>query len=259
MNRSNFNQTGGYPLKTERLQEMQTAYEIFNAFGALAGDLTIISGCAVIGTTVQDGFIFINGELLSFKSAAVTPSSSVIIIETPVERGFKNGIVKTVHTLRYATFGTSETSWLWSDFTRVDSLKNIASRILPAGTNPQLYSGTVANIPTGWYLCDGIDGRPNLQGQFIVGLDPNDLDYNQIGKTGGAKKVALTAANNGPHTHNYTQYQLDQEVSTNGNGVRALNKNDNQVGSFTTGSSGSGTPHENRPPFYTLAYIIYQG
>lgn len=118
MNKTNFNQTGGFPLKTERLQELETAYSIFNAFGSLAGDLTIISGCTLNGSTVGDGKVYINGELFDFKSSAVTLTSKVIIIEEAVNRGFKNGVVKQVHTKRYATFGTAETSWLWSDFKR---------------------------------------------------------------------------------------------------------------------------------------------
>lgn len=260
MNSSDFIQTGGYPLKAERLQELQTAYSIFNSLGALAGDLTIISGCAVSGSDVGDGFVYIDGELLEFRGGAFDENSTVIIIEEAVNRAFKNGVVKQVHTIRYATFGTNpEASWAWADFYRCDTLKQLQSRILPPGTNPQLYFGSVADIPEGWYLCDGDDGRPNLKGMFIAGLDPDDPDYDEIGKTGGAKKVALTAANNGPHSHSYTQYTLDQTVSKNGSGIRGLNENNSQSGNFSTGSSGTGTPHENRPPYYTLAYIIYIG
>ena len=130
MNKTNFNQTGGFPLKTERLQEMETAYSIFNSLGSLAGDLTIISGCTTTGSTVSDGFVFINGELFPFKSANVNANSTVIIIEESVNRGFKNGVIKQVHTKRYATFGTAETSWLWSDFKRPFETKKIPSDLL---------------------------------------------------------------------------------------------------------------------------------
>lgn len=259
MNKSNFILTGGYPLKVERLQELQTAYSIFNALGALAGELTIISGCKLTGTTIGDGVVYINGELFAFKAAAVTQNSTVVIIEEAVNRGFKNGAVKQVHAIRYATFGTAEVSWPWTDFVQMDSLKSIQARLLPAGTNPQLYCGSVSEIPTGWQLCDGSNATPNLKGQFIVGYDPADADYNAIGNIGGSKKVSLTAANNGAHSHTYKQYQLDQEVSTSGDGVRALNKSNTQTGAFTTEESGTGAPHENRPPYYTLAYIIYKG
>ncbi|MDA6068631.1 hypothetical protein NJT12_03270 [Flavobacterium sp. AC] len=119
MNNSNFNQTGGYPLTTERLQELVTGYKIFNAFGSIAGNYTIISGCELVGNTVKDGFIFIDGELLEFKSAVVTPTSTVVIVETQIIRQFENiTIQKPVYTYRHATFGTAEISWLWSSFIR---------------------------------------------------------------------------------------------------------------------------------------------
>ncbi|MBP4140127.1 hypothetical protein J3495_18850, partial [Flavobacterium sp. P7388] len=130
MNKTNFIQTGGWPLKGERLQEMQTAYQTLNAFGALAGNLTIISGCELVGSTVKNGFVYIDNELLEFREAVVAVDSTVIIIEENVDRAFKNGVVKTVHTIRYATFGTNpEESWLWSDFIRPLEIKTLNARI----------------------------------------------------------------------------------------------------------------------------------
>lgn len=278
MNKSNFNQTGGYPLKTERLQEMQTAYSIFNALGALAGDLTIISGCKLTGTTIGDGTVYIGGELFAFKAATVTPTSTVVIIEEAINRGFKNGFVKQVHTIRYATFGTAETSWKWTDFKRIDSLKSIQARLLPAGTNPQLYCGSVGNIPTGWQLCDGTNGTPNLKGQFIVGYDAENVDYNAIGKQGGADKVTPSG------TLDSTSLNLtiprDGWGSTGGNlgsatagrlivgsgnaenaesleSLRAAGQNQSISGNHSHPFTGA--EHENRPKYYTLAYIIYIG
>jgi len=133
MNKTNFVQTGGFPLSTERLEELEKAYSIFNAYGALAGDLTIISGCVTTGSNVSDGYVYISGELFPFKGAAVTPTSNVIIVEQKINRPFENTEIKTVHTLRYATFGTAEASWPWSDFVRPLQTKEI-----PADLNEQL-------------------------------------------------------------------------------------------------------------------------
>ncbi|GGA84772.1 hypothetical protein GCM10008015_26940 [Flavobacterium palustre] len=258
MNRSNFNQTGGYPLKTERLQELQTAYSIFNALGALAGNLTIISGCAVAGSDVGDGYVYINGELLEFKGGAFDENSTVIIIEEAVNRAFKNGVVKQVHTIRYATFGTNpETSWPWADFYRCDTLKSIQSRLLPPGTNPQLYCGSVEDIPQGWHLCDGLDGRPNLKGQFIAGYDPDDPDYNAIGNTGGTKKVTLLGINMPALKFTYSKIvQIGKSV------LQYDAVGDKEGASYQdadTNTIGNSTPFDIRPTYYTLAYIIYQG
>ena len=80
------------------------------------------------------------------------------------------------------------------------------------------YYGTLNNIPTGWLVCDGSaisrtdyaelfaiigtqygsgDGSttfnlPNKCGKYGVGYDPNDSDFNLIGKTGGSKTVSYT-------------------------------------------------------------------
>ena len=209
MNKTNFIQTGGWPLKSERLQELQTAYSIFNAYGSLAGNLTIISGCETLGTTVTDGVVFIDGELYDFKSASVTPSSTVIIIETPINRGFKNGVVKTVHTLRYATFGTAETSWPWSDFKLLDPITELMRRwnvlekknaVFQAGGGMVLWNKPAVDIPTGWQ--EVIDWR----GRMPVGFDNVQSEFNVMGKTGGQKNKKLSIDEMPRHRHRTGSY-----------------------------------------------------
>lgn len=272
----NFVQTGGFPVKCERLQEVQTAYSIFNELGHLAGNLTILSGCNVVGTSVSDGYVFIDGEVLKFKAGFI--SSDVIIIQNESDKEFENGEIKAVHYERYATFGTSETSWAWEDFTRLVSLRELKGRILPPGTNPQLYCGNVANIPAGWFLCDGEEGRPNLKGQFIVGLDPDDPDYDEIGKSGGLKKVTpigtlnnatlnITIPRDGWGTNGGNlgtvasgRLVVGSGVNENAEALESLRSSgNNNTVSGTHSHIFTGTEHENRPIFYTLAYIIYIG
>ena len=64
MNTINFIQTGGVPFTNDVAQEFENAYKIFNAYGALAGDKTIISGCVENGSSVSDGFIYPRGVCL---------------------------------------------------------------------------------------------------------------------------------------------------------------------------------------------------
>lgn len=131
MNKTNFNQAGGFPLTAERLQELQTSFDSFNSFGELAGNLTIISGCETVGTTVKAGRVYINGEIYDFREASgVDANSQVIIIEENVDRAFENGTVKTVHVIRYATIGTAETSWPWSSFVRPIQTKEIPTNLV---------------------------------------------------------------------------------------------------------------------------------
>ncbi|GGB83101.1 hypothetical protein GCM10007424_23900 [Flavobacterium suaedae] len=282
MNTTDFIQTGGFPLKLERLNELQQDYQILQVFGELAGNYTILKGCEQVGNIIKEGYLYINGEVVKFNQSylPVAPATPAIVItETEISREFENGELKAIRKLRTATFGTSVNSILWSAFKRVTAIKDLQSRILPPGTNPQLFSGSINAIPTGWQLCDGTNGTPDLTGRFIVGYDPNDTDYNTIGNTGGAKTVSLTAAQNGQHTHTATAnssgahtHGIDLNINSAGDGIPALERGNSvqnqnyttkQAGehshSITVQPSGEGAPHENRPPYYTLAYIIYTG
>lgn len=91
MNNSKFVQTEGYPLTADRLQELQTTFQIFSTFGNLAGDLTIVSGCEIVGTTIKDGTVIIDGVPIEFREAAFEADSTVIIYEEPISKPFKNG------------------------------------------------------------------------------------------------------------------------------------------------------------------------
>ncbi|MCC9072445.1 hypothetical protein LNQ49_12715 [Flavobacterium sp. F-65] len=194
MNKTNFNQTGGFPLKTERLQELETSYLTMQSFGNLAGNLTIISGCEPVGSNVQNGFVFIDGELLEFREAVAAVGSTVIIIEENIDRTFENGTVKTVHTKRYATFGTAETSWLWSNFKKIDPIISLMSRmailekkaaVFQAGGGMMLWNKPANQIPTGWQ--EVVDWR----GRMPVGLDNSQTEFNTVGKIGGSKTKTL--------------------------------------------------------------------
>lgn len=219
MNKSNFILTGGYPLKAERLQELQTAYSIFNSLGALAGNLTIISGCTVGGTNVSDGFVYINGELYDFKGGAFDANSTVFIVEEAVERGFKNGVVKQVHTIRYATFGTADVSWPWTDFKRVDPMATMMARletlekksaVFQAGGGMVFWNKPANEIPAGWV--EVVDWR----GRMPVGFDATQTEFNTMGKTGGAINKKLSVAE--LPKHNFFTFS-PSSTATNNNTV----------------------------------------
>ena len=137
-----------------------------------------------------------------------------------------------------------------------------------------MWSGSV--IPTGWYLCDGTNGTPDLRDKFIVG---SGNSYT-IGATGGSDTVTLTTAQMPAHTHTGTTASVTvtksySTVSTSptssgkekypclgasgtGSGYDGSYPIDmgTHSHSFTTNSTGSGQAHENRPPYYALAFIM---
>lgn len=127
MNKINFNQTGGFPLETNTLQFLQNAYQLFGAFSALAGDLVILQGCTVTGSSVSDGIVIINGEVLPFVGGIV--AATVVVVETTESKTFEDGSSKAVYHTRTARFGRGTTTYPWSDFQRVDNLQEIMNKL----------------------------------------------------------------------------------------------------------------------------------
>ena len=136
----------------------------------------------------------------------------------------------------------------------------VESQLVPKGAIV-MWSGLIANIPTGWHLCDGASGTPDLRDRFILGAAAAE----DPGGTGGAHNVALTTANLPAHTHGSTGAHT--HTVPLGSDLQASNRwcpgsyIGNNIASGSAGahahsSVGSGTTHENRPAFYKLAFIM---
>ena len=132
-----------------------------------------------------------------------------------------------------------------------------------------MWSGS--DVPDGWYLCDGTNGTPDLRNRFIVGAGST---YN-IGDTGGSESVVLTENQMPTHTHETKMLSHDSHywntsgthdiLSTHGHtedaGLGIAKRSSSYLETkydFTieTTSTGSGIAHENRPPYYALAFIM---
>ena len=53
-----------------------------------------------------------------------------------------------------------------------------------------LWSGAANAIPTGWYLCNGSNGTPDLRGRFVVGYSNTDGLFD-VNDTGGTKDATV--------------------------------------------------------------------
>jgi len=176
MNTFNFNQSGGFPLETNILDEMQKAYEIFNALGSIAGNFSIISGCEVVGSTAADGVVFINGEVLPFIGGTVTTNVKIVEAITALE--FEDLNTRDVIYKRHATFGTAAVVYPWADFKRPIATKDLAG--LFTGIADQfatiidkldtIETGAQVQEPTDWDATTGVTrilNKPALSNPFL--------------------------------------------------------------------------------------------
>jgi len=170
---------------------------------------------------------------------------------------------------------------------------------VPAG-GVIMWSGLISAIPTGWNLCDGTNGTPDLRNRFVVGAG-DQYDRND---TGGANSVTLTENEMPSHSHSMNSagnhdhggstdshtisgsisFSSNCGVVGNVNGVFQGSGTEQRTGGTSSGNTNLATvsisdthnhsintdgshthtinntggdgSHENRPPYFALAFIM---
>ena len=147
-----------------------------------------------------------------------------------------------------------------------------------------MWSGTT--IPTGWALCNGSNGTPNLQDRFIVGAGS---DRYAVGATGGSANATLVSHNHtgttggqsSDHSHSISDpghFHTQQYYNSNGGGFGAGNTgqsrgtidtgtnttgitgtngtSNNHTHDFTTSTQGASATNANLPPYVGMLPVI---
>lgn len=133
------------------------------------------------------------------------------------------------------------------------------------------WNGEIADIPRGFFLCDGTNDTPDLSDQFVLG---SSTTY-PIDSTGGEESVTLLEANmpehdhpvnvgnGGAHSHSYSANDVatgsgyvERAASVDGTGTTGSQDWPHTHTSVTLTSEGSNQSHNNMPPYVVLAYIM---
>ena len=152
-----------------------------------------------------------------------------------------------------------------------------------------MWSGSIASIPSGWALCNGANGTPDLRNRFVIGssVDVSGVSNTEVTgantKTGGSKDAIVVSHTHTQDAHSHTGSTNStgdhtHTISTGGAGStvsRAATGLNVASGSATTSSAGAHThtvaigdstptinntgssgTNANLPPYYALAFIM---
>jgi microcystin-dependent protein len=144
----------------------------------------------------------------------------------------------------------------------------------PATTVPAgiitMWSGTIATIPTGWLLCNGSSGTPDLRNRFIIGAfqDTTGVAYTTITgadtQTGGSKDAIVVShthtVTDPGHAHPFANAVVQLQLGSSATQLQAVTTGTLSTGSAVTGitiaSAGSSGTNANLVPYFALAYIM---
>lgn len=174
--------------------------------------------------------------------AVATAAHGVTQIDGVTER---NAAI-TTHAGLLATHGRTNLDGVTERDAAVATHAALATHI-PSGTI-RLWAGTIANIPSGFVICDGNNSTPNLLTKFVQGVATAATNP---GATGGAATVTLAASEMPSHTH----YQASSS-GAGANPVSPATENQAALNIEPTGSTGGGGAHQNEPTFYDVAFIM---
>lgn len=131
---------------------------------------------------------------------------------------------------------------------KISKIPNRTISILSLNESIEKYfdeKGKGINEYTGWYICNGLHGTPNLQGRFLVGLDELSSDFDYIGKTGGMSHVRLNISQMPSHTHEDQGHAHKIDLNTSKDGEHSHSYRDYYPSSKSSVSSSVVSRKEN--------------
>jgi hypothetical protein len=206
----------------------------FSSQTGSAGNFAISGNLTVSGTTALSGALTGTTGVFSGAISSVSPAFTG------------------VPTAPTAAAGTNTTQIATTAFVQT---------VIPSGVIV-MWSGSIATIPSGWLLCNGSSGTPDLRDRFVVGAGTTYA----VAATGGSANATLvshthTATVTDPghlHTAVVTFPGGPNQLAPSGQSFNAGGSTATAVTGITVANSteGSSATNANLPPYYALAYIM---
>jgi hypothetical protein len=219
----------------------------FSSQTGSAGNFAISGNLSVSGTTALSGALTGTTGVFSGAISAVSPAFT----GTP--------------TAPTAAAGTNTTQIATTAFVQT---------VIPSGVIV-MWSGSIATIPSGWLLCNGSSGTPDLRDRFIVGAGSTYA----VAATGGSANAVVVSHTHTADTASLTgaitgvSFQFNQGgsasgvftrqtgFSADGGPVNFISRDAGQASldashTHTINTAGVSGTNANLPPYYALAYIM---
>jgi microcystin-dependent protein len=225
------------------------------------------------------------GKLYTYQAGSTTPFATYTDV---------NGLIANTNPIILGTDGRPPSEiWLTDGFfykfvltdssdVTIQTYDNLYGIIGTAPTPPTptpagvivLWSGSIGSIPSGWVLCNGSNGTPDLRNRFIVGAGSTYA----VDATGGSADAIVVShthtatststVTDAGHFHSFTRNTSNGTSSNvalgngDGNGSSVTQNTDTKTTGITVattttnasaGTSGTGA---NLPPYYALCYIM---
>jgi microcystin-dependent protein len=121
-----------------------------------------------------------------------------------------------------------------------------------------IWSGATGSIPTGWTLCNGSNGTPDLRNSFVIGAGSTYA----VGATGGSADAIVVshthAITDAGHVHNTTSSGSGALLNAAASGLTGASTSTtaSAVTGITINTAGVSGTNANLPPYYALAFIM---
>lgn len=179
-----------------------------------------------------------------------------------------------------STFGSTVTLNANPTLALQAATKQYVDTVIPAGVIV-MWSGSIASIPSGWALCNGSNGTPDLRDRFIIGASQDSGGVartnvtGSLTQTGGSKDAivvshshtATSTVTDPGHNHGLNNAGNPDLFSSSAAAAYRINPNGNAppfnwtattgiTVSTSIGTTGSSGTNANLVPYYALAFIM---